>query len=312
MTANRFVVPPSRKGQTLQDALAEHLHLSRRQAKALLDERSVFVNRRRIWMARHELRAGDEIEIAGAADRPARTERTSGPRPPKVRFEDDHLLVLDKPPGLLSDGPDGAVARLAAARGLTGLEAVHRLDRDTSGALLVARTPQIRDALIQIFATRAVTKVYQAVVMGDARAHPPPEVIRKPVDGASAVTGVKVLRAGRQASLLELHPETGRTHQIRIHLQSVGLPVAGDRAYQAGRIDDPALRRIPRQMLHALHIGLAHPVTGKPLHVTAPLPPDFIHALRQLRLAPPPRRRASPGAARGGARPSRGRRRGDR
>ena len=272
----RFVVTPGEAGTTLQEFLAEHLRLSKGKAKELLDRRVVFVNGRRIWMAKHELRARDEIEVQQPVA-PAVLKQ-----PVKILFQDDVLLVADKPAGLLANGAGSVEERLREQLKLPELEAVHRLDRDTSGCLLFAKQRALREALVTLFGQREVTKVYHAIAAGRV----PDDIrdIRTPVDGEPALTRVERLDANPQASHLKLNIETGRTHQIRRHLLAIHHPVVGDKQY-GGRFQPAGqLAEIPRQMLHSAVLVFPHPQTGVTIRCNAPLPPDFRACLHRLHL----------------------------
>ena len=159
---------------------------------------------------------------------------------------------------------------------------VHRLDRDTSGCLLLARTADARDGMIPLFEAREVEKTYHVLVLG----HWPRNLTRldNPLDGLSAVSLVRVLKASHDASLLEVRIETGRTHQIRRHTAGAGFPVLGDRQYATKEVALAAARRAPRQMLHAARLAFPHPATGARVDVGAPRPDDFRDLARRLGL----------------------------
>jgi tRNA pseudouridine32 synthase/23S rRNA pseudouridine746 synthase len=207
---------------------------------------------------------------------------------PRVVFADADLVVVDKPSGMPSvpartplDPVDVAV-RLAAAYG--PLEAAHRLDRDTSGLLLLARSRTARAALGRAFETRAVVKRYLAVVIGQPaetsgeiclplaadRDRPPRQRVDREL-GKPATTRWRLLAPATQpretppTSLLEVEPLTGRSHQIRVHLATLGCPIAGDRLYGGTAVD-------VRLALHAAHLALPHPGTGERLVLAAPPP----------------------------------------
>ncbi len=253
------------------------LGISRKQAKRLLDERRVFVNRRRVWIAHHNVRSGDEIEVAQPAAR--------APDALRILYEDPSCIVVDKPAGLDSVGPDSAESRLRALR--PEIQPVHRLDRDTSGCLIFARSDAARTSLEKQFEERSVEKVYQAIAAG-----PFPDTLKrveKPVDGLTALTEFRLLRRTAVASLIEARPHTGRTHQIRAHLQAAGHPLAGDRAYATRAVKEDVLRHLPRHMLHAWRMSWRDPATGEHRKAQAALPADFREALVALKLAPPAR-----------------------
>lgn len=277
--ALRRLPPVRRNGTELLDHLAEHLRLSRRGAKNLLDERLVFVNGRRIWMAKHLLQTRDAVEVLAAGLVP----KPDTPAPVRILLDDPLFLVADKPPRLLTTGEKSLELRLRDQLGLPALRAVHRLDKDTSGCVLFAKDEATRDALIAQFEAGRVRKLYHALVAGNLSE--PQMDIRQHVDHLPAVSHVRQVSAQSKpprCAHVTIAIETGRTHQIRIHLHHVGSPVLGDRQYFNARSAEFA--EVPRQMLHASELRFAHPATHKPVCASAPLPKDFRDGLRQLRL----------------------------
>ncbi len=277
MTVNPMIVSPAEAGMPLDLFLARRLKTSRKQAKRLLDERLVFVNRRRVWMARHPLEPKDEVEIpatAGAA--------SSREVPIPILYRDAEYVIANKPPGLPSNGPNSVEEVLRRVLGQPSLEAVHRLDRDTSGCLWLSLNPAARETATLLFKEKQVTKTYHAIVEGRVRAAG--ATITTPIDGQPATTHVKVLGSTPRASHVKVLIETGRTHQIRKHLASIQHPVLGDKSYLTRQIADDRLRRAPRQMLHASGLAFRHPGTGQTVRIKAPLPGDFKHMLGALGL----------------------------
>jgi RluA family pseudouridine synthase len=272
-----FHVSGSERGLALVDYLARRLSVSKKRAKQLLDARAVFVNNQRVWMARHVLQRDDLVEVHAPAT-PAR--KAEGGL--HILYEDNDYVAIDKPPGVLSNGPDSAETRLRKQLDNPRIEAVHRIDRDTSGCLLFAKSPKARDAAVTLFEGQQVKKTYVAIVHG--RFPYGLNIIDTALEHLHAVTRVRVLRANDLASFLELRPETGRTHQLRKHLAGVRHPILSDKVYATTPIDHPALRRIPRQMLHAASIEFAHPGTGLHVAVRAREPADMTAARRDLRL----------------------------
>jgi 23S rRNA pseudouridine1911/1915/1917 synthase len=256
--------------------LAARLGLSGKKAKALLDGRHVFVNRRRVWMAHHELQTGDRVEVPRAAPRKPVDLRT------RTLFEDDHYVVINKPAGTLANG-EGSIEELLRTRlRCPALAAAHRLDRDTSGCLLLAKTPGSLEGAVRLFRERRVRKRYHAIVHGALEGKE--QTIKTPLNGQEAVTRIRLLDARKAASHLQVAIDTGRTHQIRKHLASIRHPVIGDRYYG---IRLPATRQsitVGRQMLHASSLDFEHPVTGRRVRAKAPLPRDFRQCLRSFRL----------------------------
>ena len=275
-------------GKSLQDFLSAWLGVSRRAAKAVIDGRSVWVNRRCVWIARHELKAGDVVELAHSALSAARRQ-AAGPKraiAPEARAhvrvlaEFGDFLVADKPAGLLSgDDPRSVEAILRGQLGNANVLAVHRLDRDTTGCLLFARSSEAHAAAVEVFKTRLVKKEYRAIVVG--RFEHPHVTVDAPLDGLPAVSHVTREAVGEDASFLRVRIETGRTNQIRRHLSSIRHPVIGDRMFGLKSARDPRLMSVPRQMLHAVALELPHPTEkGETIKAHSPLPADFRATLK--------------------------------
>ena len=277
--ALRRLPPVRRNGTLLLDHLVDCLGLSRRGAKNLLDDRLVFVNGRRIWMARHLLQTRDAVELLPDAGAP-KSEAAAAIR---ILLDDPLFLVADKPPRLLTNGERSLETRLRDQLGLPELRAVHRLDKDTSGCVLFAKNEAVRTALVGQFEEGRVRKLYHALIAGNL---PEPQLdIRVPVDHLPAVSHVRQVSAQPRpprCAHVTVGIETGRTHQIRIHLHHLGDPVLGDRQYFNARSAE--FPEVPRQMLHASELRFAHPATGRPVTASAPLPRDFKDWLRNLRL----------------------------
>ncbi len=260
------------------------------------------------------VRTGDRIEVAPppASAELHEIDYKSGDSPEiDVIFADDEIVVVNKPAGMTvhpaPGHPDGTlvdgllkrfpeIATMAEPDGVLRPGIVHRLDKDTSGVMVVARTPFARTALSRQFKERSVRKIYLAIVKGivardrvtierPVGRHP---VERKkmsvrshmPRDATSRVTVLRRFEPAPDdglemgASLVRVKPETGRMHQIRVHLASIGHPCLGDRVYGGAHPD--ALSLFDRQALHAIALSIAHPRTGAPLKFLAPLPADFV------------------------------------
>jgi 23S rRNA pseudouridine1911/1915/1917 synthase len=242
----------------------------------------------------HKLEGGEEIEIEPPA--PAAAEPLVAPPELTVTYTDEHLLVVDKPAGVVvhpaPGHAGGTLAHALAAAGAAGGEEdrpgiVHRLDRNTSGLLVVARTQETYERLQRIVRRRELTREYLALVAGTPRSrHGTIEApvgrdrhnrLRQSLDTATpraAVTHFELEELLPKHALLRVRLETGRTHQIRVHLEAIELPVAGDPVY--GIAGDLGLER---QFLHAARLAFTHPVTGAEVDVSSPLPPDLTAAL---------------------------------
>jgi len=275
-------VKPAESGLALVEFIARRLGLSRNKAKALIDQRRVFVNGRRVWMARHALRPRDRV--AGSFEMEQKVGFDRG----MILYEDSHYLVVDKPAGILSNGP-GSMEELInrpgivpAAAGQKPCLACHRLDKDTSGCLIFAKSAEAKERIIPLFAGNKVKKNYEAIVRGCL-----PEdsmTITTPIDGQKAITRIRIKKASQPASYLSVAIETGRTHQIRKHLSSIGHPVLGDQQYGVGRALPAEERSIARQMLHAAGLEFTQPFTGRIVRVEAPIPADMQRCSRHYHL----------------------------
>jgi len=290
-----------RGGERLDQALAALLPaLSRAQIKRLIQAAAVTVNGEPRKPA-YRVAAGDRLTVV----LPEVEEPMVHPEPIPLTlvYEDEHLLALDKPAGLVvhpGAGHDsGTLVNALLARypdiadvgGVGRAGIVHRLDKDTSGLLLVARDDETHAALQRQFKRRQVCKTYLALV--EERVEPREGIIeaalgrskreRKRIavlrSGRPAVTQYRVVETFRNYTLLEVRPHTGRTHQIRVHLAWMGYPVVGDRVY--GRKRQPLLPN--RHFLHAQRLSFTHPFTGKEMELVAPLPRELEEVLKQLR-----------------------------
>ena len=272
----QYKVAPHAAGMTLLDFLAEQRAIPKRQAKELLNSRNVLVNRQRTWMARHPLAAGDLVELqesgAGAV--------SPGKLP--VLYQDPDYLIVCKRPGMLSNGPDSVESVLRIHLNLPALKAAHRLDRDTSGCQLLAKSQRAFDDVVPLFRKHQVKKCYHVIAAG--KVDRVEQDVRIPIDGEPSLSHFRTLDANREASHLFATIETGRTHQIRRHLDMIHHPVLGDRQYGLRYGVTEKAMRTGRQMLHSFSISFPHPRTGQRVFAKSPLPRDFLQCLRAFRL----------------------------
>ncbi|TMQ70473.1 MAG: RluA family pseudouridine synthase [Candidatus Eisenbacteria bacterium] len=312
-------VPETGAGKRLDRFLAgAQTDLSRSGLQGLIREGRATVNGRAA-RASSKLKAGDRVTVELPLPTPSALEPEAWPL--DVVFEDPDVIVIAKPAGLVvhpgAGVPRGTLVHALLHRypeiasvggsGRPGL--VHRLDKDTSGLLVVARSPRAYRALVEAIRARAVHRRYQALVWGDPRATSGTiegaigrdsrdrrrmTVVRR--GGKPARTHWKVEERFGMAARLEVDLDTGRTHQIRVHLTHIGHPVVGDPVY-GGRVKkvlslrradaslrDEILKHLPRQALHASELELPHPVTGRALTFALPWPGDFTQAIETLRL----------------------------
>jgi 23S rRNA pseudouridine1911/1915/1917 synthase len=298
-----LAVPEGLDGERLDAALARMFGLSRSRAAELIGDGLALLDGRHAAKSDRVL-AGAPLQVTLPPPRPA--------EPPRlveglaVLYEDDDIIVVDKPRGVAAHptpgwtGPTVIGGLLAAGHTVATSGAaerqgiVHRLDANTTGTMVVAKSEPAYSALKRAFRERTVDKRYHALVQG----HPDPlrGTVDAPTgrhpsgdgrfavvsDGRPSVTHYDTMEAFRAASLVGVDLETGRTHQIRVHMAAIRHPVAGDLLYGA----DPVLAArlgLTRQWLHAVSLAFAHPADGRPVSFTSPYPPDLAHALDVLR-----------------------------
>ena len=302
------------QGRRIDQFLSEtNLHLSRSQAKKLIEEGTILLNNQKTKPSAH-IKSGDLI--SGRLPKPEPLSLEPEPLPLPILYEDSSIIVIDKPAGMVVHPAAGNTsgtlvnALLHHCKDLAGINGVlrpgivHRLDRETSGVMVVAKDDEAFHQLARQFKNRLVEKVYLAVAHGIFKQdeglidtpigrHP---VQRKQMStrtrkGKTAMTRWKVLERFGPLAFLEIYPQTGRTHQIRVHLSSLGHPILGDPLYgkkgKPGSIQDAILRecvkRMNRQALHAHRLGFNHPRTGDKVQFVAPIPQDMEGTLECLR-----------------------------
>ena len=305
MTRRRLTVAPDAAGTRLDrwltGALAE---LSRARLKTLIDDGHVQVSGQTLKPA-YRLRGGEivDVEIPPAPPETLEPEAIGL----AIVHEDEDVLVVDKPAGMVVHPGAGhargtlvsaALAHAPAIAGVGGARrpgVVHRLDKDTSGLLVIAKTARAYDSLIRQLAERTVSRRYLAIVHGRVRRqegvvdapigrHPHDRVrmaVRTSGSGKRAVTRYRVLERFSEHTYMEARLETGRTHQIRVHMAALGHPVVGDAVYGRGRPVPPV--PFDGYALHAAHLGFVHPATETRVEFDASLPPRMIRLLSHLR-----------------------------
>ncbi|MGK5086732.1 RluA family pseudouridine synthase [Bdellovibrionota bacterium FG-2] len=314
----QFEVRASEEGQRLDQVLAGYWSgVSKAKVRKLIIAGAVYLNRKRIRIASRSVQKGSRIEVFVDFKRLFEAEGPSRDRSFKlaadsILYEDESLIVVNKPPGLptqptLDEARDNLYALLkkflAARDGIAdayvGLH--HRLDRDTSGVVLFTKVKEANLGVSELFSEHKAVKLYQSIVLKPEHANALLQEGRGEVrnylakkrgagkrarievvhsGGDFAHTRFRVLRAEGQGTLIEAQPLTGRTHQIRVHLAGLGLPIAGDTFYGGiGRIGE---YQVPRSMLHAACLTFPHPLLNKEVSVAAPLPEDFLQCLESL------------------------------
>jgi 23S rRNA pseudouridine1911/1915/1917 synthase len=291
-----YKVPPEWEGKPVEEVLKGPLALSNRMINRLTRCRGIRLNGRMPWLG-HRVKKGDRLRVAV---RPAeRSDLVPEPVPFGLLYEDEDLMVVDKPAGInvhpVNPKETGTLTHGILyhwrQRGTDGrVRPVHRLDRDTSGLLLIAKNAYMHQLLDRQLKSRTIERIYLAVVSGRLEGESgtirlpigrdPTHPVRRRVaeDGTEAITHYRVLAVGERASLVEARLETGRTHQIRVHFAHLGHPLWGDPLY-GGPADG-----IGRQALHAERLSFTHPLKGKPMSFSAPPPEEFARLLRELGL----------------------------
>jgi 23S rRNA pseudouridine1911/1915/1917 synthase len=298
-----FLITPSFGGGDRLDVfLARQIQeYSRSQFQSSIDTGFVKVNGER-KKSSYRLRPGDRIEAEVDIHEPGPLEPENIPL--SISFADRDIVVIDKPSGMVVHPGAGArrgtlvnalIFHFPEIRNVGEEERwgiVHRLDRETSGVMVIARSPEAHAELKRQFKAREVKKIYWTLVLGtmpEEEGHFDWPIGRHATQGQKmsiktnkprvAITEFRLIRAYKDFSLYEVRPLTGRTHQIRVHFSAAGHPVAGDRRYGPGR-RGPG--RFPRLFLHAYKLGFCHPATGERLEFTSPLPADLSEILKSL------------------------------
>ena len=303
-----FLVDEAAAGQRLDRCLSLWLKaetLTRTRLQTLIREGSVLVDDS-TKKAGYLVRQGDRVTVS--VPPPQQTELTGQEVPFILLYEDDAIVVLSKPPGVVvhpaCGHAEGTLVHglLFHCPNLSGISGelrpgiVHRLDKDTSGCMVVAKSDQAHQRLVAQFKGKEITKIYHAIVLGcptQSRGTVDLSIGRHPVhrkkmavreaEGRPAVTHWQVMeRFVAGFSLVQVRLETGRTHQIRVHMAALGHPVAGDQVY-GGKGKDVSRFGIARQCLHASRLAFRHPVTGAAMEFSAPLWPDMEALLARLR-----------------------------
>jgi 23S rRNA pseudouridine1911/1915/1917 synthase len=303
-----LTVEPGDVGKRLDAFLAERLaEFSRSRLQSWIKEERVQVDGASARSS-HLLRGGESIDVAPAAPPPLKAAPEDLPL--KILYEDADVVVVDKAAGMVVHAGAGHttgtlvnallhhLGTLSGVNGDTRPGIVHRIDRDTSGILIVARTDSAHQSLAAQFQNRQVEKVYLTLChgkMGKPEGRMTTPIARDPVrrtrmttkiaSGRNALTDYRVLEQFEKLSYLEVRIGTGRTHQIRVHLSSIGHPVFGDKLYGAPA-EVPGLPVLDRFFLHAHRIGFQSPSTGDWIEVESPLTPELEDVLSRLREAP--------------------------
>jgi 23S rRNA pseudouridine1911/1915/1917 synthase len=302
---------PAHAGWRLDRALAAAVPtLSRERLKALIRSGAVEAGGKAVRDPATKVRGEEALRVAVPEPKPAHNEPQDIPL--SIVFEDEHLLIVDKPAGLVvhpaAGNLDGTLVnallhhcagKLSGIGGVARPGIVHRIDKDTSGLLVVAKTDVAHEGLAKQFAAHSIDRRYLAIVNGAPKAAEgtvDAALARSPTNrkkiaivegkrGKRAVTHWKRLKILAGAALVECRLETGRTHQVRVHMASIGHPLVGDPVYGAsGKTHGKLLKALQfhRQALHAAELGFTHPVSKSRLSFASPMPPDMQELMRAL------------------------------
>lgn len=301
-----LVAEETEKGERIDLYLARRIDMSRSRIQSLIIKGLILVNGERVKQ-NYRLKEKDRIAIHIPTEEPEGL--MPEPLPLNILYRDKYIVVVDKPPGMVVYPAPGHrrgtlmnalayhIDKLATIGGPLRPGVVHRLDKDTSGVMVIATDDKAYYDLIEQFKRRRVIKRYIALVYGSLKDDE--GEIAKPIGrserdrkkmstvarkGKEAITRWRVLRRFKDATLIEVRLDTGRTHQIRVHFSSIGHPVLGDRTY--GRKTELLAGKkkvtFPRQMLHAATLGFRHPVTGEEMEFRSEIPQDMKDAIEKL------------------------------
>ena len=314
-----LIVPPEHAGERIDTFVASRLaHTSRSQIRRAIESGDITVSFHPVKPS-YCVRPGDEIQVELTC--PAPLEAAPEPIPLEIIYEDEEIIVINKPAGMVTHPGAGVKSGTLANAlvyhfnqishqpprrgGASRPGIVHRLDVGTSGLIVVAKTDRAHIRLAEQFEARTVYKSYQALVYGNVKENeglidlpigrdPRGRVkmsVRPAGEGRPALTIYRVLERFEEFTLLAVEIKTGRTHQIRVHLAHINHPVAGDSTYGGGRANTiknaqvrAAINRLGRPFLHAAHLTIEHPVSGEEMKFTAPLPDELQYFLELLNL----------------------------
>jgi len=304
-----FLTDPANAGQRIDKFLSDNLKdISRSRIQKLITEGKALVGGKHV-SKHYRLIEGDNIDISGLSTENGHADIAPEAIELNIIYEDGHILVISKRAGMLVHPASGnnehtlVNALLYHCKDLSRLSGddragiVHRLDRDTSGLLIVAKNETVHAKLSDMFKNRSIKKTYIALVAGkfeEEKGHIDLPIGRSRIDrkkmsiavdrGRRALTDFKVDKELGQASLLNIYPGTGRTHQIRVHMSYIGHPIIADKIY-GNSVSERLAKKIglKRQFLHASKLKFVHPVSGKEMEFTDKLPEDLSGPLKRLR-----------------------------
>ncbi len=296
----KFIVEKEDANKRIDAYIAKSANISRVNAQRLISEGKILVNGKSV---KHSYKTQENDEITMEQEEPKEVELKAENIPLEIIYEDKDIIVVNKPKGMVvhpaNGNPDGTLVNAVMAickDSLSGIGGelrpgiVHRLDKDTSGIIIVAKNDKAHINLSEQIKNHKIEKTYIALVKGNVKENQ--ATINMPIgrsnkdrkkmavtkNGKTAITHFKVLQRYDKYTLLEVKIETGRTHQIRVHLSQIGYPIVGDMVYSNGKNE----WGIEGQCLHAKSLKFKHPITGKEMYLEAPLPEYFQKILHEL------------------------------
>ena len=293
-STNTLTISEELNGERIDKALSTLFeNHSRAYFQSLIENGAVFINGK-VAIKRHKVQIGDLVEYTLKVEQPSTL--TPQDIPLDILFEDDHIIAINKPAGMVVHPAPGhpdktfVNALLFHCKNLEQEEGsvrpgiVHRLDKDTSGVMIAAKTRQVHALLTELFSSRQIEKEYIAICVGLPKAlsafgkiarhqHRRQEMCLTQDRGKAAESHFEILGRDDFVSLVKAMPKTGRTHQIRVHLRSLGAPILGDKLYSKANLDEKY--GVMRQCLHAHKLRFVHPITGEKIVLEAPIPQDM-------------------------------------
>ncbi|MCX7820438.1 MAG: RluA family pseudouridine synthase [Brevinematales bacterium] len=261
------------EGLKLVDFISLSFGISKKSAKDIVDSKLVFVNSKRVWIAKHILKKGDVVEYFGEKKENLDFE---------IIYEDEFIIAVNKPPFVLSnEGKNSLEELLRTKKQNYKIKAIHRLDKETSGVILFAKNELSFEKFKELWKKKEVKKTYLAICYGETSFKE--RWINEKIDGKPATSLVRLIKSNRGVSYFEVEILTGRKHQIREHLASIRHPIIGDKLNDNFYLGIKGFKNVRRQLLHSYKIEFVCPFSGETKRFFAPIPEDFKEFLGGLK-----------------------------
>ncbi len=260
-------------GLKLVDFIALSFGISKKSAKEIVDSKLVFVNNKRVWIAKHLLQKGDVVEYFGEKKEKIELD---------IIYEDEFIIVVNKPPFILSNASKNSLEDLLRIEKKNNeIKAIHRLDKETSGVILFAKNELAFQKFKELWTKKEVKKIYLAICYGESSFKE--RWINEKIDGKPATSLVRLIKSKKGVSYFEVEIITGRKHQVREHLASIRHPIIGDKLKDNFYLGIKGFKNVKRQLLHSYKIEFNCPFTGEERRFFAPIPEDFKEFLGALK-----------------------------